>query len=59
MKNLPIALGIASVSFNGAAMLPVAVAFAFQMLTAVGFYPFFLKTIPTGLAPGRVTRKRL
>lgn len=54
MKNLPIALGIAAVSFQGLAMLPVAVAFAFQMLTAVGFYQLFLKTLPAG--PGAEAR---
>jgi len=44
MKNLPIAIGIAAMSFKGLEMLPVAVGFAFQMLTAVGFYQFFMKT---------------
>ncbi len=43
MKNLPIAIGIATVSFGGLAMLPVAVGFAFQMLTAVGFYQVYRK----------------
>ncbi len=41
MKNLPIAIGIAAMSFKGLQMLPVAVGFAFQMLTAVGFYQLF------------------
>lgn len=41
MKNLPIAIGIAAMSFKGTEMLPVAAAFAFQMLTAVVFYQFF------------------
>ena len=41
MKNLPIALGIAIMSFGSLAALPVAVGFAFQMLTAVGFYRIF------------------
>jgi predicted Na+-dependent transporter len=40
MKNLPIAIGIAA-SFKGLAMLPIAVGFAFQMITAVIFYQFF------------------
>ena len=44
MKNLPIAIGIASVSFGGLAMLPVAVGFAFQMLTAVGFYQIYRRS---------------
>jgi len=44
MKNLPIAIGIAAMSFKGLEMLPVAVGFAFQMLTAVCFYQFFMKT---------------
>ncbi|MCQ8894035.1 MAG: hypothetical protein NQU46_05330 [Methanolinea sp.] len=44
MKNLPIAIGIASVSFGGLAMLPVAVGFAFQMLTAVGFYQVYKRS---------------
>lgn len=48
MKNLPIALGIAAISFQTLAMLPVAVAFAFQMLTAVFFYQFFLRTLSSG-----------
>lgn len=43
MKNLPIALGIAIMSFGSLAALPVAVGFAFQMLTAVGFYRIFRK----------------
>ncbi|OPY43912.1 MAG: Sodium Bile acid symporter family protein [Methanoregulaceae archaeon PtaU1.Bin222] len=46
MKNLPIAIGIASVSFGGLAMLPVAVGFAFQMLTAVGFYQIYRRSAP-------------
>lgn len=51
MKNLPIAIGIAALSFNGAEMLPVAVAFAFQMLTAVVFYQIFkAKSSPLGHA---------
>jgi len=41
MKNLPIAIGIAAMSFKGLEMLPVAVGFAFQMLTAVTFYQLF------------------
>lgn len=41
MKNLPIALGIAIISFKGLSMLPVALGFIFQMLTAVSFYQFF------------------
>jgi len=41
MKNLPIALGIALMSFKGLSGLPVAAAFIFQMLTAVCFYQFF------------------
>ncbi|NVO67096.1 bile acid:sodium symporter [Methanofollis tationis] len=46
MKNLPIAIGIASVSFGGLAMLPVAVGFAFQMLTAVVFYQIYRRSAP-------------
>jgi len=38
MKNLPIALGLGVASFKGLVMLPVAVGFAFQMITAVVFY---------------------
>lgn len=41
MKNLPLAIGIAAMSFKGLEMLPIAVAFAFQMLTAVTFYQLF------------------
>jgi predicted Na+-dependent transporter len=41
MKNLPIAVGIAVISFKGLVMFPIAVAFAFQMLTAVLFYQVF------------------
>ena len=41
MKNLPIAIGIAAMSFGKLEMLPVAVGFAFQMLTAVTFYQLF------------------
>jgi predicted Na+-dependent transporter len=44
MKNLPIAIGIASMSFKTLTMLPVAVGFAFQMLTAVTFYQIFRRT---------------
>lgn len=43
MKNLPIAIGIAAANFIKPVMLPVAVAFAFQMLTAVLFYNFLRK----------------
>lgn len=43
MKNLPIALGIAIMSFGPLVALPVAVGFIFQMLTAVGFYRIFRK----------------
>lgn len=43
MKNLPIAIGIAAMSFKGLEMLPIAVGFAFQMLTAVAFYQLFRK----------------
>ena len=39
---------IAVMSFKGLVMFPIAVAFAFQMLTAVAFYQLFLKTLPTG-----------
>jgi len=46
MKNLPLAIGIAAMSFKGLAALPIAVAFAFQMLTAVSFYQLFVKTAP-------------
>lgn len=45
MKNLPIAIGIAAMSFKGLEMLPVAVGFAFQMLTAVTFYQLFRQEI--------------
>lgn len=48
MNNLPIAVGIAVVSFKGLVMFPVAVAFAFQMLTAVSFYQIFLRSVPSG-----------
>jgi len=41
MKNLPIGLGIAIISFGILTALPIAVGFAFQMLTAVGFYRYF------------------
>lgn len=42
MKNLPIALGIAMVSFGSLTTLSVAMGFAFQMLTAVLFYRLFV-----------------
>lgn len=45
MKNLPIAIGIAAVSFGEMEMLPVAIAFAFQMLTAVVFYQVFRRCL--------------
>ena len=45
MKNLPIAIGIAAISFKGLEMLPIAVGFAFQMLTAVIFYQIFRRTM--------------
>lgn len=48
MKNLPIAVGIAVMSFKGLVMFPIAVAFAFQMLTAVSFYQLFLRSLPAG-----------
>lgn len=39
VKNyLPVMPAISAMSFKGLEMLPVAVGFAFQMLTAVGFY---------------------
>jgi len=41
MKNLPIALSIAMVSFGSLTMLTVSIAFIFQMLTAVLFYKLF------------------
>jgi len=41
MKNLPLAIGIAAMSFKGLTSLPIAVSFAFQMLTAVTFYQIF------------------
>jgi len=41
MKNLPISLEIAIISFGILTALPIAVGFAFQMLTAVGFYRYF------------------
>jgi len=46
MKNLPLAIGIATMSFKGLAPLPIAVAFAFQMLTAVIFYQLFRRNAP-------------
>jgi BASS family bile acid:Na+ symporter len=55
MKNLPIAVAIAAVSLNELAMFPVALGFAFQMITAVCFYRMFMKTHvrnPSQLAPG-------
>lgn len=45
MKNLPIALGIAIMSFKGLSMLPVALGFVSQMLTAVCFYQLFRKSV--------------
>jgi predicted Na+-dependent transporter len=45
MKNLPIAIGIAAMSFKDLAMLPIAVGFAFQMLTAVAFYQLFRRSV--------------
>jgi predicted Na+-dependent transporter len=45
MKNLPIAIGIAVMSFKGMVALPIAVGAAFQMLTAVSFYRFFQKNL--------------
>jgi hypothetical protein len=41
-------VGIAVVSFKGLVMFPIAVAFAFQMLTAVSFYQLFLRSLPAG-----------
>jgi hypothetical protein len=41
MKNLPIALGIAIISFSTFTALPIAVGFIFQMSTAVLFYRIF------------------
>lgn len=43
MKNLPIALGIALLSFGDLTALTVSVAFAFQMLTAILFYSLFMR----------------
>jgi hypothetical protein len=48
LKTLPIAVGIAVGSFKGLVMFPIAVAFAFQMLTAISFYQVFLKSVPAG-----------
>lgn len=45
MKNLPLAIGIAAMSFKGLETLPIAVAFAFQMLTAVTFYQLFRRGV--------------
>lgn len=45
MKNLPLAIGIAAMSFRGLETLPIAVAFAFQMLTAVTFYQLFRRAM--------------
>ena len=42
-----LAIGIAAMSFKGLATLPIAVAFAFQMLTAVSFYQLFRRAIVT------------
>ena len=44
MRNLPIAIGIAVMSFKGLVALPVAVGAASQMLTAAFFYRLFTKT---------------
>jgi len=52
MKNLPLAIGIAAMSFTGLATLPIAVGFAFQMLTAVAFYQLFRRA-----AEADVTKK--
>jgi hypothetical protein len=55
MKNLPIAVAIAAVSFNEVAMFPVALGFAFQMITAVCFYRMFMKTyVPNPPQPATV-----
>jgi len=43
MKNLPIALGIAMISFGSLSSLLIALAFVFQMLTAVLFYRLFAR----------------
>jgi predicted Na+-dependent transporter len=52
MKNLPIAVAIAAVSFNELAMFPVALGFAFQMIPAVCFYRMFMKTqVPNSSQP--------
>ncbi|WEU40185.1 MAG: hypothetical protein OdinLCB4_006865 [Candidatus Odinarchaeum yellowstonii] len=45
MKNLPIAIGIAAMSFTQLTMLPIAIGFAFQMLTAVSFYQIFRRVM--------------
>lgn len=45
MKNLPLAIGIGAMSFKGLEALPIAVAFAFQMLTAVTFYQLFRRSV--------------
>jgi len=63
MKNLPIALGIAVINFRGLVVCPIAVAFAFQMFTAVSFYQLFLRTgrekgIGEGGSPGRTSESR-
>ncbi len=49
MKNLPIGLGIAILSFGMLTALPIAVGFAFQMLTAVGFYKFFMTGVSSNV----------
>ena len=51
MKNLPIAVAIAAFSFNELTMFPVALGFAFQMVTAVCFYRMFLKAPPVEASP--------
>lgn len=43
MKNLPIALGLGFASFNRLVMLPVAVGFVLQMITAVIFYQLLMR----------------
>lgn len=45
MKNLPIGLGIAILSFGMLTASVIAIGFAFQMLTAVGFYRVFQRNL--------------
>jgi hypothetical protein len=50
MKNLPIAIEIAAMSFKSLKMLQVAVGFAFRMLTPVAFYQLFRRAMAEALS---------